>query len=369
MKLHIFNPEHDIALANNMNVFTAPHAARALRADLGYLPALWAADGDMVLVDDVSAALESVRHLGGLAHDVLFVSGNDLPDMPLDFSTISIEPWGWNKALRHHLVSANSTFGSVMPTDEDLENIRQFSCRTFAANHLLPRLTSLHERFVGESTYFTGDVSVLPDMLTKEGERFVLKAPWSSSGRGLRYVDHDFTSHVQGWCRNLIKTQGGVMIEPQYNKVKDFGMEYMSMGDGGVEYLGLSLFSTIHGAYAGNIIAPERVKQEIIAKYVPLELLSLIRAHIVPILGSIFKGRYIGPFGVDMMIVAVEGRNELCIHPCVEINLRRTMGHVAIALAEPYSTKPKQLMYIEYTDKYRLKTSLVGDDLLIPHTL
>ena len=56
MKLHIFNPEHDIALASNLANFTAPHAGRQLRANLGFLPALWAADGDAVLVDDVASA-------------------------------------------------------------------------------------------------------------------------------------------------------------------------------------------------------------------------------------------------------------------------------------------------------------------------
>lgn len=94
MKLHIFNPDHDVALASNMDAFTAPHAARELRADLGYLPALWANDGDMVLVDDVSAALESARRLGGLVHDVLFISHADLCRVPIDFSTVKVEPWG-----------------------------------------------------------------------------------------------------------------------------------------------------------------------------------------------------------------------------------------------------------------------------------
>ena len=42
MKLHVFNPEHDLALAANLSNFTAPHAGRKLRADLGCLPALWA---------------------------------------------------------------------------------------------------------------------------------------------------------------------------------------------------------------------------------------------------------------------------------------------------------------------------------------
>ncbi|MFC2767230.1 MAG: hypothetical protein ACFN27_07805 [Prevotella sp.] len=57
MKLHIFNPEHDIALAANLEQFTPPHAGRALRADLGFIPALWAEPGDFVLVEDVDAPL------------------------------------------------------------------------------------------------------------------------------------------------------------------------------------------------------------------------------------------------------------------------------------------------------------------------
>ena len=38
MRLHIFNPEHDIALAADMERFTAPHAGRQMRASLGFLP-------------------------------------------------------------------------------------------------------------------------------------------------------------------------------------------------------------------------------------------------------------------------------------------------------------------------------------------
>jgi len=56
MTLHVFNPEHDIALAYNNKHFTAPHAGRQLRHDLDYLPALWAAEGDLVWVENVASA-------------------------------------------------------------------------------------------------------------------------------------------------------------------------------------------------------------------------------------------------------------------------------------------------------------------------
>ena len=56
MTLHIFNPEHDIALAANLANFTSPKAGRELRRDLGFLPLLWAKEGDSVLVDDIEIA-------------------------------------------------------------------------------------------------------------------------------------------------------------------------------------------------------------------------------------------------------------------------------------------------------------------------
>ena len=56
MILHIFNPEHDMALAANDPFWTAPHAGRQMRADLGWIPALWASDNDLVLVDNKEKA-------------------------------------------------------------------------------------------------------------------------------------------------------------------------------------------------------------------------------------------------------------------------------------------------------------------------
>ena len=61
--LYVFNPEHDIALAANLANFTAPHAGRQLRADLGFLPALWAGKDDVVWVDSVDYAERQYQRL------------------------------------------------------------------------------------------------------------------------------------------------------------------------------------------------------------------------------------------------------------------------------------------------------------------
>ena len=117
-------------------------------------------------------------------------------------------------------------------------------------------------------------------------------------------------------------------------------MEFESDGEGSVRYLGLSLFQTQNGAYTGNILATDTVKDEMMSRYLSLSLLQTVRDSICHQLGKLFDGRYKGPFGVDMMVcAALNEKGEMIndkrclLHPCVEINLRRTMGHVALALS------------------------------------
>ena len=183
--------------------------------------------------------------------------------------------------------------------------------------------------------------------LLQHQESLVLKAPWSSSGRGVRFVRSvEELSNVMNWISNILKTQGSIMAEPYYNKVKDFGMEFMADENGGIHYLGLSLFHTVNGAYEGNILATESVKQEMISRYVPACMIDSVKHKIIE---HLRLDGYVGPFGIDMMVTK-EG-----FHPCVEINLRRTMGHVALAIS-PTDDDIRGVMRVIYDrNHYKLK--------------
>ena len=358
MTLHIFNPEHDIALAANLANFTAPHAGRQLRHDLGFIPALWAEEGDSVLVDNPERAaydydrfLHAVnRQLKGYAP----VRKNFLPrwENKISSSDITkIQPWGWDVALKARLKRSGAD-ERLLPTDAQLDVIRQLSHRRTSAQ-LLPLLQC--EGTVGESSECHTEEEI--HLLLERYGRLVLKAPWSSSGRGLRFVNStSFTTHQAGWLRNLFATQGSVMAEPFFDKEKDFGMEFYAGDDGSIRYLGLSLFHTANGAYTGNILATENKKREMISRYISIELLDSINENICSSLPAILKGGYTGPFGVDMMVVKGE---RFLLHPCVEINLRRTMGHVALALT-PTDDEMVRVMRIEFADgRYKMKVERV----------
>ena len=71
--------------------------------------------------------------------------------------------------------------------------------------------------------------------LLKEQKNIVAKVPWSSSGRGIRYItDGDMTDSTMGFLSRTIQLQGGIMVEPYYPKVIDFGMEFVAKKDGSI---------------------------------------------------------------------------------------------------------------------------------------
>ncbi|MBR1469372.1 MAG: hypothetical protein IJ605_04595 [Prevotella sp.] len=368
MKLHIFNPEHDIALAANVRRFTAPHAARQLRSDVGFIPALWADDGDFVVVDDVEMAVRRSRHLKPYVADVLYLTTDDLREMvELNGSVqhLDVQPWGWDQGVAEVLRKAG--LGDFCLSDKQLRDIRELSGRQWAAANLLPTLRqNLPFPTVGESQFVAREA----DLAFSESHPLVLKSPWSSSGRGIRYAnDRQQWERNLTWARRVIRQQGGIMVEPFYDKVKDFAMEFETMDNGTAVYKGLSLFTTKNGAYTGNIIATERAKRDILSKFIPENALDILKNAIIELVQTELLNRhtYAGPFGIDMMIVRTEN-DETAVHPCVELNLRRTMGHAALSIACD-ETMPQRVMRLEYTDRYRLKIVNTNENVVDGYVL
>ena len=349
MKLHIFNPEHDIALAFNRRHQTMPHAAQELRMNLGWIPALWAGDGDVVLVDDVPYAVKAAKRSGLKMADVLFLGKGEIKELIFD----EVLPWGWDLTVKTELEEAGVD-KHLLPDEGALIDIRHLSNRRKTINSLEVLRTRLEDQTCGESAYITTFESVQKQL--ERWKNVVVKAPWSSSGRGIRYVNGTMNEATKNWVHRVMEKQGGVMVEPYYNKVKDFGMEFFADKDGSVRFEGFSLFITQNGAYTGSLLASNDEKREMLSRYVPATLLEKIIERVITNAPRLFEGHYSGPFGVDMMIVAREDGNGFLLHPCVEINMRRTMGHVALSLTPP-PLAPKQLMRIIHDVNYKLKVS------------
>ncbi len=373
MTLHIFNPEHDLALAAIAGEFTAPNNVRSLRADLGFLPALWAEEGDWVLVNDIEFAKEKMRHFKKKFSASHFVDEQRLrrllngwdTDASFSLKDMQIAPWGWDLALIKEL-KRMGVEEQLLPDIDTLMYIRELSGRKFSTLSLLPNIRKQLQETgftLVEGESFVVDTMEKLVQLNQQYPRLVVKAPWSSSGRGIRYIINDIDPSTSGWCKNIIKSQGCITVEPYYNKVKDFGMEFSVKPSGEICYEGLSIFKTAKSMYEGSLLASEEYKRAFLAGYVDSQLLDAIQTAIIDTMQPHVAGRYTGPFGVDMMLVSTAQDAPLSVHPCVELNLRRTMGHVALTLT-PSPLEPKEVMSITHHQQYALRFHTLWDDII-----
>ena len=313
-KLYIFNPENDMALASGSPFYMAPSSAKKMANDLAVLPAWYADAGSEILVTD-SRQVEWLRNGCRMPLSVKGV-------LSVSDEHEEIVPWGWSPALKHRL-------GVGVKREIDVDTLRLLSSRMTAVN-LLPKLRV--EGTVGESFWLSSleDVSAF----SIKHDRVLLKAPWSGSGKGIQPLCGLPDDNLKGWIRRIIATQGGVVAEPFYTKVKDFAMEFRVEGKD-VAFVGYSLFETdVRGIYKENFLASDVVIEDILSEYVSRNLLYAVRENLLRELTDILGGDYQGYLGVDMMIVRCE--EELLVHPCIEVNLRMNMGVVSRLLFDRF---------------------------------
>ncbi|MDE6485198.1 MAG: hypothetical protein K2L14_07380 [Duncaniella sp.] len=327
MKVHLFNPENDLALGIDcLNYTPSPHA-KALH-DAGELfPAWWAGRGDYVVAPDAGEADRSwLRENFG----IITVDG-------FDAVACEPDPWGWSRnACR--LFKLAGVGDSCLPDQPTLSLYRELSHRRTA-------VALLHEAdYGGEMPVVTDNADVAMDTIARHGHGFV-KSPWSGSGRGVFHSAGLAAAPLRRRIEGIIHRQGSVIVEKPLDKVTDMAALFYAGADG-VKFHGLSLFEAeARGMYAGNIVAGQQQIFDRICSLIPESLLTGTIGKIRDGLDRILRRRYIGLLGVDMMIHRAAG-GSLQLMPCIEINLRRTMGFAAMDIAARLDIKqPRRLTW------------------------
>lgn len=306
-KLYIFNPENDMALASGSPYYMAPASIKKMASDLAMLPVWYADEGSAVLLAD-DRQVEWLRKECALP---LPMEGwVEIPE-----EKVEVMPWGWNPALLHRL-------GDDIRARVDVDAIRRLSSRRTAVD-LLPKLRM--DGTEGESCWLTSVDEVCA--FAMKHDKVLLKAPWSGSGKGIQPLCGQPDDNLKGWTRRIIASQGGVVGEPFYQKVKDFAMEFKTSVSG-VKFVGYSLFEAdARGIYKENVLASDESIGRKLSEYVPGALLNVIKERLQTELQWLLKNDYQGYLGVDMMVIRTA--DGYAVHPCVEVNLRTNMGVVS----------------------------------------
>ena len=323
-EIYLFNPENDMALANFTPYYKAPSEIIRMANDLSVLPAWYAPEGSMIKVDFLSRV--SLWREQCPASDFL-------PDViwSAEWENMPYKPWGWSPSLLYTLRKAGVN-DSFLLSDMQMGQIRVLSGRQCCVKIL--ESFSRMDGLCGKAMTCNSMTQV--KMYITSLERCVLKAPWSGSGRGIMYVSSkEWNDSAEGWVSRVLRVQGEIMVEPLYNKVCDFAMEFYADGNGSVSFVGYSLFDTdAHGNYKGNFLLSDGQIKKILSQYIPDEVFDNVCRTMEESLASLLNKDYCGFLGVDMMICLEDGR--YLLHPCVEINLRMNMGVVSHTIFNRY---------------------------------
>ncbi len=275
MRLCVFNPEHDLCLAKGRWNYVPPRSAVDFaRRDASLMQVLYP-DAFCCSVYEVAERLSTFK-----------------------FQISTVIAWGWDAVVKHELLKRGIP-ADLLTSDEQINTIRELQHRST----VLPLQPDCREVRSTETM----------EALLQERDHWVMKAPWSGAGRGLRWVHGALTAIDRDWLQKTVAAQRSVIAEPRREVVADVALEYM---DG--RFFGYSYFKTGSGVYKENIMWPdERIEASFPVKKA--------RERIEPWLDAKVWPRYRGPLGVDLM---VDSQEQVFVS---EINFRHTMGMVAHA--------------------------------------
>lgn len=338
MRLHLFNPENDLALALGCRHYTPPPHAVAIHNAGALLPMWWAEEGDRVIAPEImqTEASRLARRFGlngVIAGDVC--------------GATSLSPWGWSLDAKRQFLRAGVD-GGILPDDTSIERIRQLSHRRMSVE-ILTRLDSDNPIAIE-----TTDPNVVVEAERNNPGCYV-KSPWSSSGRGVFCARSLDENALRRRAAGIIHRQGSVMVERGLDKVADFAALFHSDGHR-VSFRGLSLFSTeTRGMYSGNIVAPQSHIESRLSEMIDPEILMTLINREEEILTELTASAYQGWMGIDMMVYNDGGR--LRVMPCVELNLRMTMGVVAMKVCERLGVETPHFLAWEHKENNSLESS------------
>lgn len=320
-KLWVFNPDCEMAIANGSKYYMPPVHVVTMAEDLAVLPAFLGKSEDWVLVRHLPDPAFMVSVYEPLQLKAGYIQEAEVRTL----GAVKGEPWGWSPKMCHWL--AERGMGEEWKTEQkewySRKKAREGLIRLFA---LIP---DLEQEVIPEICYSIEEIEQ-----KMESGKYLVKAPWSSSGKGILGLEKPIAVKEKERLHGILKRQGYVMLEKKLNKVLDFAMEFCAERQG-VEFIGWSAFTTgQNGEYRGNFLGAQEHIEQLLASKLGEEKLQSLKQELPAMIAGILPD-YRGYLGIDMMIYS-DYTGKYRVQPCLEINLRYTMGIVALMLSRRY---------------------------------
>lgn len=333
--IHYFNPGHEAAIIDGSKYYTPNANIVKMQKDLAFLPAWYAAPDDYILIDNklTNGFIQKFKKLNPVAQAISpeYISNEQekLKNQIIDF-------WGLSPQAVHTFEQYNKMYDLEWEIPVWKEEYKLLSSRNTASeclNSLIENIPGIEKRIL--PTYFSS-LDEIEDFIIKSQENKVVKSPYSSSGRGLIWLPPGKIAQSEKQIlKGVLKRQSYVSIEPALNKQLDFSMHFKISSDERIEFIGYSVFVTnAKGVYEKSILANQNKLEKQITAYIPKELLSKIKENLKSFILNKYAPCYKDYIGIDMLVY--ESNNQYLLNPCVEINMRKSMGYLSIRLFENY---------------------------------
>jgi hypothetical protein len=357
--IHFFNPGHETAVLNASKYYQPPANQVKMQADLAFLPAWYADEGDWVLiVSKLPPAFQN--ELQKFAPMAQAFSLANIPDRWTELSRQSLALWGISPQSVHYFDKINRQYDLHWQIPAWRDTLRDLGNR-FAGKHLLTYLLDqfpILDKEILPQTF--SSMQEIETYLLQCNERQLLKSPYSSSGRGLLWLPPGKLAQSERQIiHGMLKKQSAVSIEKALEKQLDFSMHFEINPERQTQCIGYSVFQTNEkGHYEKSFLASQTILKEKITKYIDENVLHQIQQSITEYLQQQYASEYTGNIGVDMLVYRSGEYDQL--HPCIEINMRKSMGYLAIQLHEKH-------LHPTFRGFFQIDYSAKNGDLLQKH--
>lgn len=207
---------------------------------------------------------------------------------------------------------------------------------------------------------------VLQKLATSHGQAVVLKAPYGSSGHNQLRIRADLIrSEELSWMRKVLNVHEEIVAEPWRQIEVEFSVQMIIARDGRAQEMGIVRnLSAPNGQYLGSAVGKNlwglsrEVRQFVYATDYA-RLISEMARNVSEVLISL---GYCGPFGIDTYIFR-NAAGVLDFNLLGEINLRHTMGRVALELRRSCNAGRSVIMALVPAAHWPHIVAAVGKDV------
>ncbi|SHJ89241.1 hypothetical protein SAMN05444280_1388 [Tangfeifania diversioriginum] len=353
--IYFFNPTCEYAVANGTTSWQPNRLLQKMEEDLGMLPLFFAKPHDIVLVKKLPTEkfLQKLKMQGiSLPRFVLL---EEALKYKLNGEKLNrLMPWGWSP-VAHKLLEPLKSSCSVpfqhSPVFKWQPGDRELYSKKFGLQILRKTLPQLPPEKILPP-------SMLPEVVSNKREmetlidrwgKLMVKAPWSSSGRGLQPITKTpVVPKVWEKLKGIVNDQGYAVAEPLLDKVMDMSLQF-ELKQGKVAFLGKRIFLTDKkGQYQGNFLKSKPADVSPEELQFARELPHLLKEPLVKTIeSSPLAKNYEGFFGVDTLLFR-DISGQLRVNPCLEINVRQNMGLLSLQLEKLLAPKSSGLFKTFY---------------------